>query len=218
MQKTNYQKMLEDIIEKNSHRQKKPVLFLHSCCAPCSSYVLEYLNRYFHIIIFYYNPNISPREEFEKRTNELRRLIEEMPMQDKPELIVGDYEPEVFEKVSKGLENLPEGGERCFKCYRMRLEKTAELARKYGADYFTTTLSISPYKNAVKLNEIAFELSGIYGVEALPADFKKKEGYKRSIELSAQYSLYRQDYCGCVYSKAERERKNKEKTELADRQ
>ncbi|WP_037344369.1 epoxyqueuosine reductase QueH [Ruminococcus sp. FC2018] len=198
--------MLDNIIEKVSQQQKKPVLLLHSCCAPCSSYVLEYLNRYFHIILFYYNPNISPKEEFEKRTGELRRLIREMPMQDKPELIVGDYEPEVFDEIAKGLEDLPEGGERCFKCYRMRLEKTAELARKLGADYFTTTLSISPYKNAGKLNEIAFELSGIYGVEALPADFKKKEGYKRSIELSARYDLYRQDYCGCVYSKAQRDK------------
>ena len=206
MQKPNYQKMLDNIIEKVSQQQKKPVLLLHSCCAPCSSYVLEYLNRYFHIILFYYNPNISPKEEFEKRTGELRRLIREMPMQDKPELIVGDYEPEVFDEIAKGLEDLPEGGERCFKCYRMRLEKTAELARKLGADYFTTTLSISPYKNAGKLNEIAFELSGIYGVEALPADFKKKEGYKRSIELSARYDLYRQDYCGCVYSKAQRDK------------
>ena len=198
--------MLDNIIEKVSQQQKKPVLLLHSCCAPCSSYVLEYLNRYFHIILFYYNPNISPKEECEKRTGELRRLIREMPMQDKPELIVGDYEPEVFDEIAKGLEDLPEGGERCFKCYRMRLEKTAELARKLGADYFTTTLSISPYKNAGKLNEIAFELSGIYGVEALPADFKKKEGYKRSIELSARYDLYRQDYCGCVYSKAQRDK------------
>ncbi len=218
MQKINYQKQLDEIIAGLEKSGDHPTLLLHSCCAPCSSYVLEYLNRYFHIILFYYNPNISPKEEFEKRTGELKRLVEEMPMTDKPEVIVGRYEPSEFFEAARGLEELPEGSERCFKCYRLRLEEAAKLAKELGADYFTTTLSISPYKNAQKLGEIAAELGEIYNVRALPADFKKKGGYKRSIELSAQYSLYRQDYCGCVYSKAVRDRKNKEKSELADKQ
>lgn len=218
MQKINYQKQLDELLEEIKMREKKPTLLLHSCCAPCSSYVLEYLNRYFHIILFYYNPNISPKEEFDKRTHELQRLVSEMPLlsSDKPEIIVGDYDPNEFYEIAKGLEHLPEGGERCFRCYRLRLEKTAKLAKKLGADYFTTTLSISPYKNAQKLNEISGELSEIYSVKALPADFKKRNGYKRSIELSQQYSLYRQDYCGCVYSRAERDRKNQEKNNSCD--
>ena len=208
MQKINYQKQLDELLGQVGKCEKKPTLLLHSCCAPCSSYVLEYLTKYFHIILFYYNPNISPKEEFEKRTRELQRLVGEMPIPDAPEIIVGDYDPSEFFAIAKGLEDVPEGGERCFKCYRLRLEKTAQLAKQLGADYFTTTLSISPYKNAQKLGEIAAELSEIYSVKALPADFKKKGGYKRSIELSAQYGLYRQDYCGCVYSKAERDRKH----------
>ena len=216
MEKTNYQKKLDELLEQVKVSGKKPTLLLHACCAPCSSYVLEYLTKHFHIILFYYNPNISPKEEFEKRTRELQRLVGEMPFEDKPEIIVGSYDQNEFYEIAKGLEDLPEGGERCFRCYRLRLEKTAELAAKLGADYFTTTLSISPYKNAQKLGEIASELSQIYGVEALPADFKKKGGYKRSIELSAQYGLYRQDYCGCVYSKAERDRK-KQAQQAADK-
>ena len=215
MEKTNYQKKLDELLQQVKTSGKKPTLLLHACCAPCSSYVLEYLTKYFHIILFYYNPNISPKEEFEKRTRELQRLVGEMPFEDKPEIIVGSYDQSEFYEIAKGLEDLPEGGERCFRCYRLRLEKTAELAKKLGADYFTTTLSISPYKNAQKLGEIASELSQIYGVEALPADFKKKGGYKRSIELSAQYGLYRQDYCGCVYSKAERDRR-KQAQQAAD--
>lgn len=216
MQKINYQKQLDELLGKIRISEKKPTLLLHSCCAPCSSYVLEYLTKYFHIILFYYNPNISPKEEFDKRTRELRRLVSEMPMPDKPEIIVGDYDQNEFFEIAKGLENLPEGGERCFRCYRLRLEKTAQLAKQLGADYFTTTLSISPYKNAQKLNEISNELGSIYEVTALPADFKKRNGYKRSIELSAQYDLYRQDYCGCVYSKAERDRKNTQKNNSCD--
>ena len=215
MEKTNYQKKLDELLQQVKTSGKKPTLLLHACCAPCSSYVLEYLTKYFHIILFYYNPNISPKQEFEKRTRELQRLVGEMPFEDKPGIIVGEYDQSEFYEIAKGLEDLPEGGERCFRCYRLRLEKTAELAAKLGADYFTTTLSISPYKNAQKLGEIASELSQIYGVDALPADFKKKGGYKRSIELSAQYGLYRQDYCGCVYSKAERDRK-KQAQQAAD--
>jgi predicted adenine nucleotide alpha hydrolase (AANH) superfamily ATPase len=214
LKKVNYQKKLDEVIAQVEKSDTKPTLLLHACCAPCSSYVLEYLTKYFHIVLFYYNPNISPKEEFEKRTRELKRLVAEMPMNDTPKIIVGEYDQREFYDIAKGLEDLHEGGERCFKCYRLRLEKTARLARELGADYFTTTLSISPYKNAQKLNEISNELGEIYGVNALPADFKKKDGYKRSIELSAQYKLYRQDYCGCVFSKAERDKKKYEQNEI----
>ena len=217
MEKVNYQKKLDEVIESVKGLQTKPTLLLHACCAPCSSYVLEYLTQYFHIVLFYYNPNISPKEEFEKRTRELERLLSEMPMQDSPEIIVGEYDQREFFDIAKGFEDFPEGSERCFRCYRLRLEKTAQLAKQIGADWFTTTLSISPYKNAQKLNEIAFELGEVYDIKALPVDFKKKGGYKRSIELSAQYSLYRQDYCGCVYSKAQRDRKNREKNTPASK-
>ena len=217
MEKVNYQKKLDEVIESVKGLQTKPTLLLHACCAPCSSYVLEYLTQYFHIVLFYYNPNISPKEEFEKRTRELERLLSEMPMQDSPEIIVGEYDQREFFDIAKGFEDLPEGSERCFRCYRLRLEKTAQLAKQIGADWFTTTLSISPYKNAQKLNEIAFELGEVYDIKALPVDFKKKGGYKRSIELSAQYSLYRQDYCGCVFSKAERDKKKREKNTPASK-
>ena len=213
MQNVNYQKKLDEVIAQVEKSAERPTLLLHACCAPCSSYVLEYLTKYFRIVLFYYNPNISPKEEFEKRTRELKRLVGEMPLNDKTEVIVGDYDVREFYDIAKGFEDLPEGSERCFRCYRLRLEKTAQLAKKLGADWFTTTLSISPYKNAQKLNEISSELAAVYGVNALPADFKKKGGYKRSIELSAKYGLYRQDYCGCVFSKAERDKKKSEQGE-----
>ena len=205
MQKQNYQLMLDRELEALTREGRVPKLLLHSCCAPCSSYTLEYLSKYFEITLFYYNPNISPEEEFVKRTEELRRLLAEMPMSHPVSLIVGEYDPREFYDAVKGLEQEPEGGERCFVCYRLRLEKTARLASELGFEYFTTTLSISPYKNAEKLNEITSELGEIYKVRALPADLKKRGGYKRSIELSKQYSLYRQDYCGCIFSKQERE-------------
>jgi len=213
LQNVNYQKKLDEVIAQVEKSAERPTLLLHACCAPCSSYVLEYLTKYFRIVLFYYNPNISPKEEFEKRTRELKRLVGEMPMNDTPKIIVGEYDQREFYDIAKGLEDLPEGSERCFRCYRLRLEKTAQLAKKLGADWFTTTLSISPYKNAQKLNEISSELAAVYGVNALPADFKKKGGYKRSIELSAKYGLYRQDYCGCVFSKAERDKKKSEQGE-----
>lgn len=203
--KVNYQRKLDDIIRGLDKNAAPPKLLLHSCCAPCSSYVLEYLSQYFSITIFYYNPNIYPPEEYDHRVKELRSLLERMPMKNKVTLIERGYEPKEFYEAVKGLENIPEGGERCFACYRLRLERSAQLAKEIGADYFTTTLSISPYKNAPKLNEISEELSEIYDVKALPADFKKKNGYKRSIELSAEYGLYRQDYCGCIFSKQDRE-------------
>lgn len=203
MNHRNYQRELEEIIKENESKSRVPRLLLHSCCAPCSSYVLEYLSEYFEITVFYYNPNISPAVEYEKRAAEQRYLIENLPAKHPIRLLVGAYEPERFYAVSKGLEKVPEGGERCFSCYRLRLEETAKMALEGDFDYFTTTLTISPLKNAQKLNEIGEELSAIYQVEHLPSDFKKKNGYKRSVELSAEYGLYRQNYCGCVFSKAE---------------
>lgn len=213
--KINYQLELDKLI-KSIPAGETPTLLLHSCCAPCSSYTLEYLTQYFSITIFYYNPNISPEEEFRKRVAEQKRLISQLPVKNPVSFIEGEYKPQDFYAAVKGLENIPEGGERCFACYRQRLEKTAHLAKELGFDYFTTTLSISPYKNAAKLNEIAAELSGICGVKNLPCDLKKRGGYKRSIELSAVYSLYRQDYCGCVFSKREREEHERLKQQRED--
>lgn len=260
----NYQKELEQMIERIGAAQGcPPTLFLHSCCAPCSSYVLEYLRQYFRITVFYFNPNITEDAEYRKRVAEQKRLIaaynegltkkvsinpDSAAEQDaiakqyagavedaaavqeavavqyagsaqdtgtvhgvdrqqadgaayRIDVIEGDYEPQRFFEMAKGLEQCPEGGERCFACYEMRLRETAKLAREGGYDYFTTTLSISPLKNAAKLNEIGEKLAQEYGAVWLPSDFKKREGYKRSIELSKEYGLYRQDYCGCVYSR-----------------
>ena len=200
----NYQKEMEKIIE--GLRGEKKSLLLHSCCAPCSSAVLEKLQEIFEITVFYYNPNISEDTEYRKRVEEQKRLIEAFNRK-KPDCIIkiidGDYEPQEFYAIAKGLENCPEGGERCFKCYALRLEKTARLAKELKFDYFTTTLTISPLKNAVKLNEIGEEMALKYETSFLPSDFKKKEGYKRSIELSKEYDLYRQNFCGCAFSKAE---------------
>ncbi|MDE6846291.1 MAG: epoxyqueuosine reductase QueH [Lachnospiraceae bacterium] len=238
----NYQKELDKIIEKitavaegadgavcEAEKEVVPTLFLHSCCAPCSSYVLEYLRMYFRITVFYYNPNITEDEEYRKRVAEQKRLIaaynaelteknrtgnhrsvehvddEKIAGRERQayyiEVVEGDYEPERFYETAKGLEQCPEGGERCFACYELRLRETARRAKAGEYDYFTTTLSISPLKNAVKLNEIGEQLAQEYDVAWLPSDFKKKDGYKRSIELSKEYDLYRQDYCGCVYSR-----------------
>lgn len=202
MNKINYQKELDKIIEKNKANGNKPTLLLHACCAPCSSYVLEYLHNYFEITVDFYNPNIYPKEEYEYRSEEIKRLIKEMNLDDKIELIVDEYYPDEFFNMAKGLEKEPEAGKRCFKCYELRLRRTAELAKERGFDYFTTTLSISPLKNADKLNEIGKKLSDEYNVPYLFSDFKKKNGYKRSIELSKEYNLYRQNFCGCVYSKS----------------
>lgn len=215
MQKQNYQKMLESIIAEIPEGIV-PTLLLHSCCAPCSSYCLEYLSQYFRITLLYYNPNISPAEEFEKRTEELRRLVRELPMKHPANVVVPEYRPEEFYSAVKGMEELPEGGERCFVCYRLRLERSAQYAAEHGFDYFCSTLSISPMKNAAELNEIGAELSEIYPVKLLPSDFKKKGGYLRSIELSKEYGLYRQNYCGCVFSKRDAERREIEKQEKQD--
>ena len=187
--KINFQKELDKLLEQNQCEGRIPSLFLHSCCAPCSSYVIEYLSDYFQITVFYYNPNIYPDEEYLHRVKEQQHLICQIPQKYPVSFLEGDFDKE-----------------RCFQCYRLRLEKTAQLAKEHGFDYFCTTLSISPLKNAQKLNEIGEELADTYGIPWLPSDFKKKNGYKRSVELSALYGLYRQDYCGCVFSKKERER------------
>lgn len=267
----NYQKELDKVINRISGKTggrtadedqiQPPRLFLHSCCAPCSSYVLEYLRVYFRITVFYYNPNISMQEEYRKRAAEQKRLImaynAEAERQEQAgaysagtgrqeqtgvysaetkqreqtgvhnaeagetdaghrvypiEIVEGDYEPERFLEMAKGQEQCPEGGARCFDCYEMRLRKTAELALSGGYDYFTTTLSISPLKNAAKLNEIGERLAEEYGVDWLPSDFKKRGGYQRSIVLSKEYDLYRQDYCGCIYSRRQREQEERSAT------
>lgn len=204
----DYQKELDKIIEEIKQTGKTPSLLIHSCCAPCSSYVLEYLSGFFVITIFYYNPNIYPEEEYARRAEEQKSLIQALPIKNKITFMAGEYLPKDFYEYIKGYESEPEGGERCFRCYRMRLEEAAVLAREGGFHYFTTTLSISPYKNAQKLNEIGNELALKHGVRFLPSDFKKKGGYQRSIELSEEYGLYRQDYCGCVYSMRAREQVN----------
>ena len=200
MNKRNYQKELDQIIESLVKEGRVPRLLLHSCCAPCSSYVLEYLSQYFEITVYYYNPNIYPTEEYGKRVKEQEMLAEKMSFSHPVHIVTGPYDSDDFYRVVKGLEKEPEGGERCFRCYEMRLREAAKVAAAGKYDYFTTTLSISPLKNAEKLNEIGERMGLEYGVKYLPSDFKKREGYKRSTELSKEYGLYRQNYCGCVYS------------------
>lgn len=197
--KVNYQLMLDKTLEQITKENRHPSLLLHACCAPCSSYVLEYLTKYFDITLFYYNPNISPEKEYRYRVSEVQRLISEMCPQVK--FVEGRYDPERFFEMAKGLEHEPERGARCHKCYRMRMEESAQEALKLRCDYFTTTLSISPQKDSAVLNEIGKSVSEQYGIPYLYSDFKKRGGYKRSIELSAQFSLYRQNYCGCIFSK-----------------
>ncbi len=245
MNKRNYQKELDRTLEGLSGAERVPKLLLHSCCAPCSSYVLEYLAKYFRITVFYYNPNIYPPEEFDMRAAEQERLIAEMnadidrfgaerdleadpgqdpekspdqaPGQDperSPErtgkatgypicFVRGDYHPETYYGAVKGLESEPEGGERCTECFRLRLTEAARQAKEGGFDYFTTTLSISPLKDAERLNRLGEEAGERYGVKFLNSDFKKRNGYQRSIELSREHGLYRQNYCGCVFSRTE---------------
>ncbi|MDO4477674.1 MAG: epoxyqueuosine reductase QueH [Lachnospiraceae bacterium] len=219
----NEQKLLDRILsELNDKRQKAeaagdpydpPRLFLHSCCAPCSSYCLQYMADYFAVTDFYYNPNITEKPEFVKRSRELERLISEMPLHYPVTYVEGPYEPKRFFEAVKGFEDVPEGGERCFICYEMRLRESARLAAEGSYDYFTTTLTISPLKNSAKLNEIGRRLEAEYGVKWLPSDFKKKNGYLTSIELSKQYELYRQNYCGCVFSRREAEAREQAKTD-----
>lgn len=212
MNKINYQKELDKVIDSLVKEGRVPTLLLHSCCAPCSSYVLEYLSKYFKITIFYYNPNIYPQEEYQKRLNEQKMLITQMKFKNNVDIIEGNYDSSIFFDMAKGLENLKEGDERCFKCYELRLREALKIAEINDFDYFTTTLSISPFKNAEKLNSIGSRISKDSKVKYLYSDFKKKEGYKRSIELSKQYNLYRQDYCGCIFSKKQHEDELKEKS------
>lgn len=200
MNQRNYQKELDYLIAQNRTKQKVPSLYLHSCCAPCSSYVLEYLSEYFRITVFYYNPNIYPKEEYWKRVEEQQRLITQMPFSHSVQFVEGEFDEQRFYETVRGLEKELEGGARCEQCFRLRLAETAKRAKEAGADYFATTLTISPLKNASLINQIGEELAAEYDISWLPSDFKKKNGYKRSTELSATYGLYRQDYCGCVFS------------------
>jgi len=195
----NYQIILDKTIKEIG--DTKPKLLLHSCCAPCSSYVLEYLSNYFEITVLYYNPNIYPESEFKFRSEEQIRLIEFMNLTEKVKVVCCDYDSERFYRSVKGFEDIPEGGKRCSICFKLRLEYTAQYAKKHDFDYFTTTLTISPHKNAEVLNSIGKEISEKYNVKYLFSDFKKKNGYKRSCEISSEFGLYRQDYCGCIYSK-----------------
>lgn len=209
----NYQLELDKIINEIEARKAgwPPKLLIHSCCAPCSSYVLEYLSNYFAITIYYYNPNIYPEEEYNRRVKEQDHLIQSMSLKYPVLFVEGEYEPKKYYEMIKGHEDDVEGGDRCSICYKLRLEEAARLAREGDYDFFTTTLTISPHKKAIKLNEIGEEMGAIYGVSFLPSDFKKRNGYKRSIELSREFDLYRQDYCGCVFSKKEKvKRENKD--------
>ncbi|MDD7770137.1 epoxyqueuosine reductase QueH [Suipraeoptans intestinalis] len=196
----NYQKEMEKIIETLKKEGKVPTLLLHSCCGPCSSSVLEYLSRYFQVTLFFYNPNIFPEEEYSRRIVEQQMLIDKLEVLHPISFCAGTYDNERFEELARGKEEMKEGGERCFACYELRLREAVDMARKGGFDFVTTTLTVSPMKSAEKLNAIGKKLAEEYGVQYLPSDFKKKNGYKRSIELSKQYHLYRQDYCGCRFS------------------
>lgn len=206
MNKVNYQLELDKTIKTITEQGKVPKLLLHSCCAPCSSYCLSYLAEYFSITVYYYNPNISPVSEYEKRVKEQIRFINELPVKYPVSFAEGRYDSERFFEMVRGLEDAPEGGERCFLCYEMRQREAAIYAKEHGFDYFTTTLSVSPHKNVAKLNEIGLRLAKEYDVAYLPSDFKKRGGYQKSIELSHQYDLYRQNYCGCIFSKRDGEK------------
>jgi len=201
MNRNYYQEFLSTI--QQIDKTNKPKLLFHVCCAPCSSHCISVLYPFFDITIFYYNPNITPFEEYERRLNEEKRFIKEAYPDIK--IVNAEYDCDKFEEMSVGLEDLPEGGERCKKCYRMRLEKSGEYAKQNGFDYFTTTLTVSPYKHSATLNQIGEDISKLCGVKYLFSDFKKEDGYKHSIELSKKYNLYRQDYCGCQFSKRNRE-------------
>lgn len=201
MNKRNYQREMDILLEKLKLEGKTPTILLHSCCAPCSSYCLEYLTEYFNIAVFFYNPNISSKEEYSLRLSEQKRLIEEMPKKNSITLIEGEYRPSDFYEIARGLEDAPERGERCQKCYYLRLKAAAMKAKEIKADYFATTLTLSPLKDSYIINSIGERLSGSMDVPYLSSDFKKREGYKRSVELSKEFRLYRQSFCGCVYSK-----------------
>ena len=210
----NYAKELERLIQKLQQEGKVPRLLLHACCAPCSSAVLEYLSQYFAITLLYYNPNIAPLEEYQKREAELRRLISQMKFTHPVELLPCHYDGQAYVQAARGVEGEPEGGKRCEACFRLRLRYAAQEAARLRFDYYTTTLSISPMKNAPLLNQLGEEIGREFGVAHLPSDFKKKDGYKRSVQLSKEYDLYRQDYCGCAFSKAQRQREKEEREEV----
>ena len=197
----NYQKKLDELIEKLQKDNAKPTLLLHACCAPCSSYCLEYLSKTFDITVLFYNPNIESEMEFNKRVDELIRFIDECRSIEGVNLEILDYDNSDFYEAVKGLEDKEEGGARCFKCYELRLEKTAEYAKEHDFEYITTTLTISPHKNSDKINEIGVQVAEEFGLKYLLSDFKKNDGFKRSIELSKEYDLYRQSFCGCEFSK-----------------
>ena len=207
----NYNVEMEKIIGDLQKENKIPKLLLHSCCAPCSSHVITTLTPYFDITIIYYNPNIEPKEEYEKRKQEEIRFIKEFPNINRLDFMDCDYNNELFHNEIKGLEDIPEGGKRCFKCYELRMDYTAKKALENNYDFFATTLTVSPLKNSIILNQIGEELQTKYNIKYLYSDFKKKNGYKNSIELSKEYNLYRQDYCGCIYSKKERELQKEKK-------
>lgn len=220
MQKINAQKELEKVIFNlpklnlgDEEKSRAPTLLLHSCCAPCSSYVIEYLSNYFEITVFFYNPNIFPREEYLRRCDEQMRLIAEMPTKNAVKFLEGDFEDDLFYKMCTGLEQEKEGGQRCGACFTLRLKAAASKANELKTDYFATTLTISPLKNAQLINTIGRAVGEKYSAAYLPGDFKKKNGFKRSIELSREYGLYRQDYCGCKFSKKEREEQNSKEQE-----
>ncbi len=197
----NYQKKLDELIEKLQKENAKPTLLLHACCAPCSSYCLEYLSKTFDITVLFYNPNIESEMEFNKRVDELIRFIDECRSIEGVNLEIIDYDNAEFYNAVEGLEDKEEGGARCFKCYELRLRKTAEYAKEHDFEYITTTLTISPHKNSDKINEIGVNVAEEYELKYLLSDFKKNDGFKRSIELSKEYDLYRQSFCGCEFSK-----------------
>lgn len=206
----NYMKLGDEIAQSHFNKGEKPTLLLHSCCAPCSTYCLEYLTKYFDVTVFYFNPNITDREEYFLRAKEQQKYLDNV-YKDSVKYVEGRYNPQEFFDMAKGLEDIPEGGKRCFLCYTLRLKETATLAKEKDFDYFTSTLSISPYKNSQRLNEIGFLIEKQLGQKYFPVDFKKNNGYKRSTELSNEYGIYRQDYCGCVFSKEETEKRRQER-------
>jgi len=199
----NYHKLCLEEISKLTNTKK---ILLHSCCAPCSSYVISFLSKYFDITVLYYNPNIAPQEEYEKRKQEQIRLIKTLNSNNKLDFLDCDYDNDIYNNSVKGYENIPEGGSRCHICFNLRLEKTAKLAKTNNYDYFCSTLTVSPHKNSHIINEIGKNISKKYNIKWLYSDFKKNEGFKQSIELSKKYELYRQDYCGCVFSKQAKEK------------
>lgn len=215
MNKINYQKELDKLIIKFTEEGQVPSLLLHSCCAPCSSYCIEYLSQFFYVTVFYYNPNIYPDEEYYHRVKEQQRFIKEFPTKYPVKFIEGDYDKSSFYEIAKGLEKEPEKGKRCHRCYDLRLRRTAAVAKEKGFDFFSTTLTISPMKDSQVLNEIGASIGKELGINWLYSDFKKREGYKRSTEISREYDMYRQDYCGCVYSYNERQLQ-KQATKMED--